>query len=93
VTPGRKDPPPRRAPEIEVSAAVRMRKLRFRVVPKTRTWSEGDPGAEVQVAKERDGLPETVEPGVTYRDAGARWTLHAWLAESRGLGAKRDQRA
>jgi hypothetical protein len=67
-----------------------MRKLRFRVVPDTRTWSEGDPDAEVEASEERDGLPDTVEPGVTYRDAGMRWTVHAWIAD--GPGAKRDHR-
>ena len=56
-------------PDIEIGAAVKAKKLRFKRVPETDVrWSEGS-GAE----SERKHLPEQVEPGVTYRDGEVRW--------------------
>jgi hypothetical protein len=62
---------PRRAdrPDIELGAAVKARKLRFRRVPDTDVRSAGDWESE----SERKNLPEEVEPEVTYRDVEVRW--------------------
>ena len=63
-------------PDIEIGAAVKAKKLRFRHVPNTDVrWSEG--GAR----SERKNLPDQVEPGVTYRDVEVRWLGQARLSE------------
>jgi hypothetical protein len=69
---------PRRAerPDIEVGAAVKAKKLRFKRVPETDVrWTEG-----ARSTSERRNLPEEVEPGVTYRDVEVRWHAQARVA-------------
>jgi hypothetical protein len=64
-------------PDIEIGAALKAKKLRFKRVPKTEVrWSE-DAGAE----SERKNLPDQVEPGKTYRDVEVRWYAQGRLTE------------
>jgi hypothetical protein len=67
--------------DIDVSTSVRMRSLRFEIVPPTRVWFEGFPGEVHSLRSERENLPDEVEPGVTYRDVTVRWQAAAWLGE------------
>jgi hypothetical protein len=60
------DPDRAERPDIELGAVVRAKRLRFNSVPET----QGS-------ASEREGLPDRVEPGVTYRDVRVRWRAAA----------------
>jgi hypothetical protein len=75
-------------PDIEIGAAVKARKLRFRRKPETKVEFEGrtrvrsddrieDVELETESGSERRNLPEEVEPGVTYRDVAVGWAARA----------------
>jgi hypothetical protein len=83
-----RDLPPNGEPDIEIGAAVRARKLRFRSKPKTKVEFEGhtrvrsddrieDVEIESESGSERHNLPEEVEPGVTYRNVEVGWAARA----------------
>ena len=80
----REEPPA----DVEVGAAVRARRLRFRSKPETeirtyaRTRVRSDTGleeieGEANSEGERRNLPDEVEPGVTYRDVEVGWAARA----------------
>ncbi len=72
-----------RAPaDVEIGAAARARRLRFRRKPEARVEFEGSPGGESDSHTERENLPEEVEPGVVYRDVSVRWTAGARIADA-----------
>jgi hypothetical protein len=60
-------------PDIEIGAVVKAKRLRFNKKPRTKVHIEGEPGVDRVSGSERENLPETVEPGVTYRDVRVRW--------------------
>jgi len=75
-------------PDIEVGAALRARKLRFRTKPKTNVEFEGrtrvrsddrieEADIDTESGSERHNLPEEVEPGVTYRNVEVGWAARA----------------
>jgi hypothetical protein len=77
-------------PDVEIGAAVRAKKLRFKRRPETEVEVHGDSQiddrladelerADVETASgsERRNLPDEVEPGVTYRDVRVRWRAAA----------------
>ncbi|HZB04948.1 MAG TPA: hypothetical protein VE449_00040 [Thermoleophilaceae bacterium] len=79
---------PRREPDIEVGAAFRARRLRFRRQPEAAVEFEGHPrirtderieDVELKTDShtERRNLPDEVEPGVTYRDVEVGWIAGA----------------
>ena len=79
---------PRREPDIEVGAAFRARRLRFRRKPETNVEFQGhtrirtderieDVELETDSHSERRNLPEEVEPGVTYHDVEVGWIAGA----------------
>jgi hypothetical protein len=59
-------------PDIEISADVKARELRFEKVPETEVRFPGRSERESVSATERENLPEEVEPGVTYHDPRVR---------------------
>jgi hypothetical protein len=63
--------------DIDVSTSVRMRSLRFDVVPSTRVWFEGSPDEVHSLRTERKNLPDNVQPGITYEDVTVRWRARA----------------
>jgi hypothetical protein len=81
--------PPQEPPaDVEISAAARARRLRFRSKPETevrtyaRTRVRSETGleeieGEASSEGERRNLPDEVEPGVTYRDVEVGWTARA----------------
>lgn len=71
----RKDDSPHRIeqPDIEIGAFVSAKRLRFNKKPKADVRVETQPGGEGGSSSERENLPDTVEPGVTYRDVRVRW--------------------
>jgi hypothetical protein len=64
-------------PDVEVFTSARARELRFGIVPEVRVWFEGEPDVRSSSRTERKGLPDEVEPGVTYRDVEVRWRAGA----------------
>jgi hypothetical protein len=64
-------------PDIEIGAVVRAKRLRFNKTPDTEVRFAGEPEVDHVSGSERENLPETVEPGVTYRDVRVRWRAAA----------------
>ncbi len=59
-------------PDIELTADVNARELRFEEAPKTEVRFPGHPERESVSGTERENLPDEVEPGVTYRNPEVR---------------------
>jgi len=54
-------------PDIEFTADVKARELRFEEVPETEVRFPGHPERESTSGTDREGMPDEVEPGVTHR--------------------------
>ena len=89
-------------PDIEIGAAVRARKLRFRRKPKTKVEFEGrtrvrtddrieDVEIESDSGSERRNLPEEVEPGVTYRNVEVGWAARAQVVMPEHLKGEEEE--
>ncbi len=59
-------------PDIEFSASVRARELRFEEEPQTEVRYWGHPERNSVSVNERENLPEEVRQGVTYQDISVR---------------------
>lgn len=59
-------------PDIEFTANVKARELRFEEAPENEVRFSGSPGRESVSGTKRENLPDEVEEGVTYRDARVR---------------------
>jgi hypothetical protein len=59
--------------DIELTAGAEVRELHFKKVPETEVRFHGSPDHVSASGSERENLPDTVERGVTYRNAGIRW--------------------
>jgi hypothetical protein len=70
-----------RPPDVEIAAAVRADEVRFEVKPQVRVVTYADAPAMVETDAARHGLPDEVEPGVTYRDVAARWRVAVGLSD------------
>ena len=92
MTPRKGDPDRIEDPDVEIGAAVKAKRLRFKRKPEvevnTYAHRELDPqlareidkiGGEGDSHTERENLPDEVEPGVTYRDVRVRWRAAAKL--------------
>lgn len=66
-------------PDVELTADVKARKLRFDKVPETEVSFPGYSDDESVSGTERENLPEEVEAGVTYRNARIRLRSAAQL--------------
>ena len=62
--------------------------LRFVEPPETEIRFSGEPGHESASGSDRTNLPETVEPGVTYRNVRVDYRLASRRAEPRGRACK-----
>ena len=81
------------APDVEIGAMTRARRVRFRRVPDTEVTFEGEPEQVSDSHTERENLPDQVEPGVTYRDVEVRWRAGTRLVVDEGdLGEVRKRR-
>jgi hypothetical protein len=86
VTPRHSDE--QRPADVEIGAAVRARRLRFRRKPETRveftaeSAGELDLPIEAETRSERKNLPEEVEPGKVYRDVEVGWAARARIDDS-----------
>ena len=64
---------PEREPDIEIGAVVKAKRLRFNKKPEADVEVHGEPGVEGGSGTARENLPDTVEPGVEYRDVRVTW--------------------
>ena len=71
-------------PDIELTADVKMRRLRFEEVPETEVRFPGHPERESVWGTERENLPDEVEPNVTYRDPRVRLRIATALVDPEG---------
>ena len=66
-------------PDVELTAEVKSRELRFEEVPETKVRFPGYREGETVSETERENLPEEVEEGVTYRNSRIRYRGAAQL--------------
>lgn len=67
-------------PDIEFTADVNAKELRFEEVPETEVRFSGHPERESASGTDRENLPDEVEPDVTYRDPKVRLRIASALA-------------
>lgn len=65
--------------DIDFTARVRARELRFHEVPEVPVQFSGIPGHESASGTDRRNLPQRVRPAVTYRDVQVDYRLAAKL--------------
>ena len=70
-----------REPDVEMSARVRAKEVRFECKPDVELAAHANAPASAELVSERENLPDEVEPGVTYRDVAVRWRLAARLED------------
>jgi hypothetical protein len=70
-----------REPDVEISAVVRAKELRFECKPEVEVGASPDSMGSAESITERENLPDELEPGTTYRDILVRWRLTASLEE------------
>ncbi len=69
-------------PDIDFTAHVKARELRFEKVPETNVRFWGQPERDSVSGTERENLPEEVRPGVTYRDVSVQLRIASELVET-----------
>ena len=69
-------------PDIAIDANVRMRELRFEKVPDPEVYFRGNTERNSVWASRRANLPDEVEEGVVYRDAGVRLRIATEIVEN-----------
>lgn len=69
-------------PDIELTADVRAREMRFDEVPETEVRFTGQPDRASVSGTERENLPEKVRRGVTYRNFSLRLHIATELIET-----------
>ena len=71
---------PRNA-DIAIDASVEMRELRFEKVPDPEVYFRGNTARNSVWTSRRTNLPDEVEEGVVYRDAGIRLRIATEVVE------------
>jgi len=79
---GKKLPNGPNDPDIEFTAAVKVRELRFEKAPENEVRFQGHPERESVSGTERENLPDEVEEDVTYRDARVRLKIASKVTEA-----------
>jgi hypothetical protein len=72
-------PAPDRPPDVIIRASVTARTLRFTTRPRADVRAIGCGALDSVIVTERVNLPDTVEPGVTYRDVRLGIEIRSWL--------------
>lgn len=67
--------------DVAITATVRARELRFEQVPNPTVEFTGQPERRTAWEADRENLPPSVEPGVTYRDIGIRLRIISRFAD------------
>ena len=71
-------------PDIEAGVSLRARTLRFETVPEIEAGPYGSGEYEVRTESRRKGLPDRLEPGITYRDVELRGRAAFQLTDEEG---------
>ncbi len=79
MTKRRPDEP--RDADIEFTADVKAKRLRFERVPETEVRFRGHPGHESASGTDRENLPDEAEPNVTYEDPKVRLRIASAVRE------------
>ncbi len=69
-------------PDIALDARVRMRQLRFDKVPSPEVHFRGNTKRNSVWMSRRDNLPDEVQVGVVYSNAGVRLRIASEIVES-----------
>jgi hypothetical protein len=82
-------------PDVELTAEVKSRWLRFEKVPETEIQFPGYPEDQTVSGTERENLPGEVEEDVTYRDCHIRLRSAGLLGDESipGKDGKKDREA
>ena len=82
-------------PDVELTAEVKSRWLRFEKVPETEIRFPGYPEDQSLSGTERENLPREVEEDVTYRDSRIRLSSAGLLGDEPipGEDGKRNREA
>lgn len=72
---------PATPPDVELTATVRWRELRFEEVGTPKVEFSGNPDNETVWRADRENLPTPVQPGVTYRNGGVRLVISSRFRE------------
>lgn len=67
--------------DLVITANVRAKELRFEIVPTPTVKFPGNRQRQTVWEADRTNLPQTVEPGVVYRDIGIRLRIYSRFAE------------
>jgi hypothetical protein len=67
-----RDDPAVESADISITATVKARSLKFDVIPNATVEFPGNPQRNTVWEAERENLPASLQPGVTYRDIGVR---------------------
>lgn len=74
-------PPSSISNDLEITANVTARELRFDVVPDPQVEFTGQPRRDTVWEAERQNLPRPVQPGVTYRNIGVQLKISSVFAD------------
>jgi hypothetical protein len=74
-------PAPAKTNDLEITANVTARELRFEAVPDPKVEFTGQPRRDTVWEAERQNLPRPVEPGVTYRNIGIQLRISSVFAD------------
>jgi hypothetical protein len=72
---------PAQTNDLEITANVTARELRFDVVPETKVEFTGSHERDTVWEAERQNLPRPVQPGVTYRNIGIQLKITSRFAD------------
>ena len=72
---------PETPPDVELSATVHWKELRFDQVGTPKVEFSGNPENETVWHADRENLPKPVQPGVTYQDGGVRLIISSRFRE------------
>lgn len=67
--------------DLELTARAEVRELRFEKVPETETRFRGDLSQRSSSESRRRNLPDEVQSGVEYSEAGIEWRTSGWIVE------------
>ena len=67
--------------DLDFTATVEAKELRFDEVPETSVVFTGDPGYRSASGSDRTNLPDRVEEGVTYRDIRVDYGISSRLID------------
>ncbi|MDT5061954.1 MAG: hypothetical protein QOH63_2413 [Acidobacteriota bacterium] len=67
--------------DLAITATVTAKELSFKVVPNPTVEFSGKPERDTVWDAERDSLPQSVQPGVTYRNIGIRLKIVSRFAD------------